>query len=116
MEKQSFLLDKEIASVNEDISVLRIKKKTNEDSRTASSKVSQSSKRSLSGIDPNVSRFEALRKKVDKENEKNRQVQNNIDGVRREIMTTKRLNEQITNDLKDITKRLEMEAKAGSRL
>jgi hypothetical protein len=51
------MLDKEISSVNDEITGLRIKKKTNEESRTVSSKVSQNSKRSQIGIDPNPSRL-----------------------------------------------------------
>lgn len=51
------MLDKEIASVNEEISGLRIKKKTNEESRTVSSKVSQISKRSQLGAESNPSRL-----------------------------------------------------------
>jgi hypothetical protein len=56
LEKQSFLLDKEIATVNEEISLLRIKKKTSDETRTVSSKISQISKRSQSGNE-NASRF-----------------------------------------------------------
>lgn len=51
------MLDKEIASVNEEITELRIKKKTNEESRTVSSKISQNSKRSQIGLDPNPNRL-----------------------------------------------------------
>lgn len=50
-----------------------------------------------------MSRFEVLRKKVDKESEKNRATQCEVDKVRKEIMTTKRLNEQLIEDLKAIT-------------
>lgn len=96
--------------------MLRIKKKTNDDSRTVSSKVSQVSKRSQSSADPCASKFEALRKKVDKENERNRQVQCEIDNVRREIMTTKKLNEQLANDLKAIIKKLDAEARNATKL
>ena len=104
MEKQSFILEKEIASANETISILRIKKKTNDDSRSVTSKASsQVSKWSKLGGDINLSRFEVLRKKVDKESEKNRATQCEVDKVRKEIMTTKRLNEQLIEDLKAIT-------------
>lgn len=117
LEKQSFLLEKEIASANEAISLLRIKKKTTEDSRSVTSKASsQVSKWSKLGGDINLSRFEVLRKKVDKENEKNRATQCEVDKVRKEIMTTKRLNEQLIDDLKTITEKLESEAKIAQRL
>lgn len=117
MEKQSFILEKEIASANETISLLRIKKKTTDDSRSVTSKASsQVSKWSKLGGDINLSRFEVLRKKVDKENEKNRATQSEVDKVRKEIMTTKKLNEQLSEDLKALTERLESEAKIALRL
>lgn len=57
-----------------------------------------------------------MRKKVDKENEKNRATQSEVDKVRKEIMTTKKLNEQLSEDLKALTERLESEAKIALRL
>lgn len=117
LEKQSYLLEKEITSANETISLLRIKKKTTDDSRSVTSRTSsQVSKWSKLGADINMSRFEVLRKKVDKENEKNRATQCEVDKVRKEIVTTKRLNEQLTDNLKAISERLESEAKIAQKL
>jgi prefoldin subunit 5 len=116
LEKQAFLLDKEITAVNQDISDLRLKKRATDDSKSVVSKFSQVSKRSKLGGEANGSRLDALRKKVDKESERNKQMQADVDKVRREINTTKRLNEQLVIDLKSITEKLDCEARNALKL
>jgi hypothetical protein len=53
------------------------------------------SKRSLQGSDQNISRLQALRKRVDKEKEKNKQLRAEIDKVRRMIVTSRHLMDQL---------------------
>ncbi len=54
------------------------------------------SKRSLQGSDQTISRLQALRKRVDKEKEKNKQLRAEIDKVRRMIVTSRHLMDQLT--------------------
>lgn len=58
------------------------------------------SKRSRQGSDQNISRFQALRKRADKQKEKNKQLQAEIDKVRRMVVTSRHLKDQLGEQLK----------------
>ncbi len=64
------------------------------------------SKRSRQGSDQNISRFQALRKRADKEKEKNKQLQAEIDKVRRVVATSRNLKDQLSEQLKQTNERL----------
>lgn len=64
------------------------------------------SKRSRQGSDQNISRLQALRKRADKEKEKNKQLQAEIDKVRRVIVTSRHLKDQLGEQLKQTNQEL----------
>jgi hypothetical protein len=103
LEKQNFMLDKELGSVREEINQLRVQKKIGDDDTvTVVSQASKATSRRSEGLVKNdikvaTNRLDVLRKKIDKENERNRKIEKEVDKVRREITTTKKLNEQMEN-------------------
>ena len=64
------------------------------------------SKRSRQGSDQNILRFQALRKRADKEKEKNKQLQAEIDKVRRVVVTSRHLKDQLGEQLKQTNEKL----------
>jgi hypothetical protein len=83
------MLDKELGSVREEINQLRVQKRIgDDDSVTVVSQTSKATSRRSEGLVKNdikvaTNRLDVLRKKIDKENEKNRKIEKEVDKVRK---------------------------------